>query len=416
MLFTVATMNGRDGLLFSEDVSIEQVVEFLRAPAQKFITLPAFVCSAGGGELFASPEAPSLPQADQPTAEYSVWKVTVDTLEAYNPYQRFNRCQLLIKVMGCGHCEHNNKDCHEKGGAFPEITQRHNAEAMDPEAVLKAGRAKGGLALAEVTYVPPAWTRTKAFEHQVRPAHSHDFSLITENIKKLQDRAAEGVVTKRGHKKDCSRCLFGVKSKSGNPYPGCNSSVRFCHGPFDSDEAQQKNLLEKWDPLVEKFLATNEFTRGQFWTIARAAGMDAKSGRLNVALSGWTHDSRKGFQVKAVRARTYICDYPFRNENYGEVREIFNELPRITGEIAAPSPTVRAIWYLSLEATSIHCSQGWGNGYRDIIWRKVCGDKVEIKTTAPRYFAWGVRELHTLYQAFLFFRKDPNIRLPRDRT
>lgn len=413
-LFTVATLDREPGLLFSEDVSFERVLEFLRAP-QSLIRLPAFVTRLGD-EHFVAQTVPHIIQADKANEHQVFWKVTADCVEEYSPYKRFNRCSLLIKVMGCEHCEHNTTDCHQTGGAFPELTKRPRLVAMDPENVIKAGQAKGGLVIAEVTYVPPAWTRTGTFEDQIRPVHQHDFSLIEGNLKKWQERAAEGAATRRAYRDNCSRCLFGQKSKAGNARPGCDARVKYCGGPFDSEEAQQKYLLEKWDPKVETFLKTDEFTRGQFWAIARGAGMETKSGKYNVALSGWVHSERNGFEVKAVRARTWITNYPFRNCNYGEVRDVFEALPGLTSEIKAPPPQVRAVWYLSLEATSIHCSQGWGNGYRDIVWRKVLHDSVEIKTAAPRYFAWGVRTLRTFYEAFLYFRKKPEITLPRDQT
>ena len=412
--FTVAEYERVPGFLLEGTPSLEEVVAFVRAGGA-ILPLPCFLYpDIAGDQWFVTPTrcTPELPdKAAEDTVERCV--TATEVLE-HRPYKRFNRCSQLIKVVGCKHCDMRGDAC-DKDGGVPWDSRATAAARLDVDAVRRAAARKGGLVIGGWTYVPPAHTRIDGdFSSELRRCSEHDFTRIEENIARNKEKSEAAAYTRKLHKEDCGRCLYGCTSRAGNKYPGCDSRSRWCKGPYATEEAQVEAICAEWDPKVEEFLRDGEYTRGQFWAVARGASTEAQLNRQRVTLSGWRYnDQVKGFAPQAWRVRTSCHAVKLDVSNYGELRHVFPELPVKTANVEAPSPLVRALWYLSLDAATIPVKYGWGSNRREITYRQIYGDSVEIKTTAPSYPSYGSQRLTAMYLGSLVLGKLPPVTLEK---
>jgi len=404
-LFTLTQHRDVSELLFS-NTALPEIVKALReGNKQGFLEFPLYTRRLSNAETLVSPEpfASILPDKAEQELFYNF--ITATDVYTYFPAERFDKCTQLIKVMGCEHCPMVGDACVSSWEPAKRVLSQETHGKIALEKLLLF--EKKTLQWGEYAYVHPGLTRTREFQPVLRSCDYHEFAHIKSNQELFTNRSKHAAETRKGQRVDCSRCLFGYKNASGNYYQGCDSNPRRCHGPFGNEEAQITSLTFDWDERVEKFLAESEFTRGQFWTIAKMAGIENRVSRRMNILSGWRW-SEDTFTVDTFRSLTEINRTHHSVESYGEVRELFPDLPRKrTYETATPTPLERALWYASLESGYVYRRSGWGSKQRVIVSRRIDPGRLHIRIAADSYIFYSPNTFTTLGSLYAYLDRNP---------
>lgn len=407
MRFTYGKHLHAAGYVLEEDAPLEAAILFARtAPA---VQLPVFVIETAYG-WFVTPETPEFPQPDKAAPEAAFLIVHADKVEKYDLAGRYDRCTQLIKVMGCYHCDLRGPTCLKEGG----LVELPPGKDFDVDEVKKLHRKNGGLKFGEFEFIAPAHTTTDRFPEEIRfiQEHAFDDETIEEARRVRREKSENAAQTRKEYKDNCSRCIFGHKRKSGYISPGCSRRPRYCKGPFADDATQVKAIIEEWDPRVEKFLAEQNFTERQFWTVAEEASEQGTYNRKQTYLSGWLWTQARGFHVGAFRAKTKLYPVDVEMRTYGEVRDVFRGLPRVMGlRGERPKDELRAIWYITLQSNYISQRNGWGTRDRAVVWRQLYHGQVRVQTASDWYLSYGDYSFTTLYQTCLTMDVMPPVKL-----
>lgn len=417
--FTLAGIRDARGWLFSSACTKEEVYAALRDPAfEGKIPLPRLVYEVKIGPKEEVSYMALLPDhgVEYPLDRYAAGElrcelVYKDRVAPFDPGAAFNRCTQLIKIAGCANCDFKQtRKCMQITGSPEDVIEDPAVKGeADTYAELEIKRA-GGIAC-----IPPAWTADAEFSARLRLPIEHNFSfkIVYDNKIRFSERAKNAAVTRAYVKNECGRCFFGVKTRKGNPAPGCSKMPTYCKQSYAPEEVQLKAILEDGDALVEKFLAESEYTRGQFWTVVNYSGEIGKLGRLEVMLTGWQrYQNREWFNLDVYRRNTRIERVAHGTVSYGELRQIFKTLPERTNATPTPADNTRAMWYASSAARIITSRSGWGTQNRPLYARRIhnggveftCGSYYKVYPTTHKAFS--------LYQVHNWLDLNPPVESP----
>jgi len=392
----------RWGILFEETPSESELLSLTRVLTQFQL------CS--GETVFRAEPRPILgdtfdfdvrPSESHVTARALL--ITPTGTASYAPAERYHRCTQLIKVLGCQECPRRGEACLSDAGFTTSSQWALLGTFDDAEEILKGLNIPG--------YVESFRTLERAFLDRDSYANRRDFTGIEERDKARSNRAKDGAITQAAHQEKCSQCLFGFKKKTGKWYPGCESRVHYCKGPFADEAAQQADLLADGDAAVAAYLDNGEFTVTQFWAIARYAGLESKMGRRRILLGGWGF-SKGTFRVETWYSKSHIRRVQEPTLNYGEVRARFPDLPSTTAGIKAPPDNQRAKWYLLLKAEHLSVRSGWGSASRDIIARRVTEKDVTYLQGGERWLSTYEHTVERLWSLFRLLGLAPSLKAP----